>query len=169
MSVKKYKICDNQTFSRTPTPPTISRPLSGTRPRSLVKISLSSTSSELLIKPGSIDIFNSSVIPAIYKFDIPPEPEQGPRIAVKLPSENRICRRFNESTKVGSLRRWITEELNQDNSENTSSNDNFIKPNSGFVLKLVTPSRPPKILDNENCTLKECGLVTDTLLVLEND
>ena len=68
---------------------------------------------------------------------------------------------------VGSLRRWVTNELNQLNNENLGSNDN--KPHSEFILKLVTPSRPPKILEDENCSLKECGLITDTLLVLEND
>lgn len=47
---------------------TVTGTLSGTRQRSLVRISVNSSPNKLLIKPGSIDIFNSTVIPAISRY-----------------------------------------------------------------------------------------------------
>lgn len=158
--MKRYRVAEEQDFARTPTPPSATRCRSGT-PKSVVRISLSAQPDELLIKPGSINIFNSSIIPAIDSFQVPEDSETGPRIAFKLPSGKRFCKRFRKDERIGSLRAWVRQEVFGESSENLTCQT--------FTLKIVSGDCSYVVLGDSYKSLLDYGIVSDTLVLLDTD
>ena len=76
--------------------------------------------------------------------------------------------RFTKTTRVGSLHSWIKSELTQRDENKMDAKDN-LKNSERFVLKLIEPPCINKTLEDENSTLSDYEILSDTLLVLEND
>lgn len=137
--------------TRTPTPPTPRERPPSRIPNlhsNYVQISLKSDQS-LLVKPGTLDIFSVPVIPHITSYTIPPEPvDGGVRLAVKLPDGTRLCRRFLITTKIGSVKTWVSQSAI-----------------SRYTLKLAAP--PATVLSDPSSSLEQMGIVHDTLVLAE--